>query len=273
MNDIQNSLFETMKAFSDNAKNSSDSALVKEGVITEVLDAGLGEYSLEFMENTFTVYANNQNITYSVGDNVYFTIPDGDFNKNKIILGLVNPSIDTFVDNTYESSRYYDVSDNLIDAHFGDSSGIIKMSSYEITNVVNQDITEFTSISFAKILKGYCNEDRTFSFGFTVKTDMEPAQRTGGNYGVSLNIPLVVNAAAGQGETEVVWKTYTLDVSNMLGTPYRYDAWSPQVVYFTLDEQYSISNDYVPTLSYFCYDFNQNPDKADIKDIWIKDKF
>ena len=73
MKDIQASLFETMKAFSDNAKNTSNAALIEEGTITEVLDAGLGEYSLEFMDNTFTVYASNQNITYSVGDNVYFT--------------------------------------------------------------------------------------------------------------------------------------------------------------------------------------------------------
>ena len=73
-------------------------------------------------------------------------------------------------------------------------------------------------------------------------------QQNSGNYGVKLNIPLIANAAAGQGETELVWKSYQLDVSNMLGNPYRYEAWSPQVVYFTIDSQYKIANDIKPTL-------------------------
>ena len=266
MNELQNSLFEAMKVFSDYTAANSDATITIQAAITSIVDAGTGEYSVEYLGNTFSVYANS-NVTYSVGDVVYVLVPDGDFSKNKVILSLVNPVAETFINDADVTKIYYEISDNLIDKDFG----IIKMSSYGTTDVKNKDITNFGTTNFAKILTEYLTKYRTFSLSFMAQTSMVIDQQNSGNYGISIDIPLKANAASGQGGKESIWKTITLDVGNIIGNPYRLTEWAPQHVYFTIDEQYEYDTTKVPRLSYFCYGFNQDSSKTNIKDIWLKD--
>ena len=88
MNEIQNSLFEAMKQFSDYASANSNSTLTVECDIQELVDEGRGLYRVGYLGNSFTVHTNNVNTTYSVGDKVYVLVPDGDFTKDKIIFGF-----------------------------------------------------------------------------------------------------------------------------------------------------------------------------------------
>ena len=266
MNELQNSLFEAMKVFSDYTAANSDATITIQAAITSIVDAGTGEYSVEYLGNTFSVYANS-NVTYSVGDIVYVLVPDGDFSKNKVILSLVNPIAETFINDADVTKIYYEISDNLINKNFG----IIKMSSYGITDVKNKDITNFGTTNFAKIITEYLTKYRTFSLSFMAQTSMVIDQQNSGNYGISIDIPLRANAASGQGSKESIWKTVTLDVGNIIGNPYRLTEWAPQHVYFTIDEQYEYDTTKVPRLSYFCYGFNQDSSKTNIKDIWLKD--
>ena len=266
MNELQNSLFEAMKVFSDYTAANSDATITIQAAITSIVDAGTGEYSVEYLGNTFSVYANS-NVTYSVGDVVYVLVPDGDFSKNKVILSLVNPVAETFINDADVTKIYYEISDNLIDKDFG----IIKMSSYGTTDVKNRDITNFGTTNFAKIITEYLTKYRTFSLSFMAQTSMVIDQQNSGNYGISIDIPLKANAASGQGNKESIWKTVTLDVGNIIGNPYRLTEWAPQHVYFTIDEQYEYDTTKVPRLSYFCYGFNQDSGKTNIKDIWLKD--
>lgn len=266
MNEIQNSLFEAMKVFAETAAANSESTITIQGAITEVSDAGKGEYLVEYLGNTFSAYANS-NVAYSVGDVVYVLVPDGDFSKNKVILSLVNPTSETFVNDADTTKIYYEISDNLIDKNFG----IIKMSSYGTTQVTNQNITNYTTINFAKIIKEYLEKYRTFSLSFMTQTSMVIDQQNSGNYGISIKIPLIENAASGNGETRQTSKVITLDTGNILGNPYRLTEWAPQSVYFSIDEQYQYDSSKVPTISYFCYGFNQDASKTNIKDIWLKD--
>ena len=266
MNELQNSLFEAMKVFSDYTAANSDATITIQAAITSIVDAGTGEYSVEYLGNTFSVYANS-NVTYSVGDVVYVLVPDGDFSKNKVILSLVNPIAETFINDADVTKIYYEISDNLIDKDFG----IIKMSSYGTIDVKNKDITNFGATNFAKIITEYLTKYRTFSLSFMAQTSMVIDQQNSGNYGISIDIPLRANAASGQGNKESIWKTVTLDVGNIIGNPYRLTEWAPQHVYFTIDEQYEYDTTKVPHLSYFCYGFNQDSSKTNIKDIWLKD--
>lgn len=264
MNSIQSSLFEAMNAFRNNAITNSKGTVTIEGTVSKVKDAGLGEYYVKYLENDFVAYAGS-NVTYSVGDNVYILVPEGDFTKNKIILGMTSPSAGVFVTDNSDTSTHFRISDNFV-TYLND---VIKMSSYETTRVNNINIYD---IANAYELNTYAEEGhRTYELNFLVKTSLVTEQQNGGNYGVILKVPVEIPAATGQGMTEVVWKSYTLDVGNMLGNPYRFEEWTPQSLYFTLDENYKISTDYVPTISYFCYDFQADSEKTNIKDIWIKD--
>lgn len=265
MNDIQNSLFEAMKVFSEAAVDNSDATITIEGTINGITDAGLGEYTAEYYGNTITVYSNT-GATYSVDDAVYITVPDGDFEKKKYILGLISPTIESSSDSTSADSIYYEVSDNLVNQDFG----TIKLSSYGTTYSAEMPITDLTSTYFAELFTGFLKDHNTLSFGFSAKTDLTAIQKSQGNYGITLKIPLLKSSTDGQSK-ETVWKAYTLDVGNMLGNPYGFNEWTPQTIYFSIDSQYTYDERYIPTIQYFCYDFPQNEENAKIIfDIWLK---
>ena len=257
----QQNLADVLKRFADHVKNTSDGALVVEATIVDIIDEGVGEYSVEYFGNTFSAYSNNRDASYSIGDNVYISVPERDFSKTKLIIGLSNPQNAVFTNNDNQVI-YNEVSDNLITNDFG----IIEFCSYETTRVENQPISGYSSTNFSKILNSY----KTFSFSCSVKTQLPVEQQNSGIYGLTLNIPLEINAAAGGGSKELVWKSFPLDTTNMMGNFYRFEEWTPQTVYFELDPQYTISAYYVPTISYYCYDFIQDASKT-TKDIFIKD--
>lgn len=266
MNDIQNSLFETMEAFRKAA--SATTTLTIEGRVSGEIDSGKREYEIEYQSNRFTAHAISE-VNYRVDDIVYVVIPNGDFSKNKIILGLVNSLDKVFVsDSDYNDSIIrQEVSDNLIDRDFG----VIELSSYKETKVENQNITNYPLVNFNKVFQEYFNKYKTYKLSFSAKTMLDIAQQSGGNYGVALKIPLIENSAAGGGRTGQIWKIINLDVSNMLGNPYNFEDWSPQSCYFTIGEQFVYDSTRVPILSYYCNSFNLDVSKEHIKDIYLKD--
>ena len=266
-NNIQNSFYEAMKVFTDYATAHSAATITIEAAITGIIDAGTGEYSVEYLGNTFTTYTTNSNVTYSVGDKVYVLIPDGDFTKTKVILGKTTPSAGQYVSDIDTQTSWYQISDNLIDERLID---VIELSSYKRTLSGDKDYMITQDSSFSTIMNNYIQDYGTFQFKFNVKTELTEDQQAGkGNYGITLYLPLV--SIGSGGEESHVWKTITLDVGSMSGNPYRFTAWAPQVVNFEIDKQYKFDEDEEPWLTCFCYDFPYDEDKQNIKDIFIKD--
>ena len=270
MNDnsnIQNSLFEAMKIFSESAAANSGATLTIDCAITSVNDEAAGVYSVEYLGSTFEVHANS-NATYSVGDSVYVLVPNGDFTKEKIILGLISASASAYTNNIENGKNYYEVSDNLVD----NSSETIKLSSYATIKPGDNktNITAHDATTFGALINGYLGDYRTFKLSLSAKTSLAVTQQSKGNYGISLSIPIKETAETGQGEQTEAWKTIYLETANFVGTPYRYLAWAPQEVYFTIDEQYEYDDTRLPYYSYFCYDFTQDSNKANTYDIQLK---
>ena len=265
--DIQNSLFEAMKIFSESATANSGATITIDGTITTVKDEAAGIYSVEYLGSIFEAHTNS-NITYSVGDNVYVLVPDGDFTKEKIILGLISASASAYTNNIENSKNYYEVSDNLIDNNLG----TIKLSSYVAVNPGDNkiNITIHDATTFGALINGYLDDYRTFKLSLSAKTSLAVAQQSKGNYGISLNIPIKETAETGQGAQIATWKTVYLETANFVGTPYRYIAWAPQEVYFTIDKQYEYDDTRLPYYSYFCYDFTQDANKTNVYDIQLK---
>ena len=267
MNDLQSSLFETMKQFSDYTKASSDAATTFQGTIKEVEDAGAGKYLVEYLGNNIKCYSPN-GVSYLVGDNVYVLVPNSDFTKDKIILGLIDPREKKNYVQESEDIIYYEISNNFID-----NSTIpeqIEMNSYETTKSANIPITTYTDVTPKLINDFLKNDHRIFAFSFLAKTNLPQEQRSSGNYGVTLSLPLKVKSADGGGVIKLEWKNFTLDVSNMKGDPYHLETWTPQTLYFTIDDQYEFALDEVPAISYFCSDFIQGEKEPTYKDIFIK---
>ena len=274
MNQLQSSLFDTMKQFSNHAKETSTAPVTIEGTIKEIKDAGTGLYIVEYLGNEIECSATN-GASYLVGDNVYILVPNGDFRKTKLILGLIDIKERQNYIKQEDNIIYYPISSNLATNTYIPNP--IELSSYggsqkSIHTLINNTSAERNI--FAKLINNFIKQKNTFAFGFSVKTILEKEQQMSGNYGITLKIPYTTKNPGGSAYPDITtYKYYTLDVSNMLGFPYGFNDWSPQTLYFTLDEQYEISTIELPSIEVFCYGFpNTDAQKAlDNKDILIKD--
>lgn len=254
MNEFQNSLLETMQMFSKNASINATNSPIIQGEIVSVIDAGLKTYMIKYQENEFPAMTTG-NIKYSIGEFVYVLVPNGDFSNDKIILGSTSPSASSLIQSG-DSLKYYDISENLFDK---------KKVVYEL----NSHKTEIYTIELdrmqSEVLEEYLKRYKTLAFGYQVVTELAETQ-VGGNYGMRVNIPVLDS----DGNSSV--KTFTLDIDQLLGTPYSMGEWSPQSIFFTLEDKYNIDTKRIITIDYFCSDFPQD-ENIDIKDIFFKDVF
>lgn len=283
MNELQTSLFEAMKAFADNAKQNSNATLTIEASIIDIIDEGKGEYKVNYLGQKFSAFTNNPNLVYSVGDDVFVLVPDGNFDKKKTILGLSSPqaTYSTVSDDEDNNITYYDLSDNLLDFTRLDDdhwyNGMLSLSSYEEIPVdygdgeilyinAKHDEDEFSAFNnptvFIDSLNNYLKYSRVLKLSFLVKTDLLLERQNSGRYGISIY---------GSKGDDTFTSIYSLNTDNMLGNPYRYTEWTPQTLYITVDDDFGIDKDTDSfCLSFFCYGFPLDNSHLPSKDIYIK---
>ena len=155
MSAISNSLLDAINKISESNVKASNATLTIECTITEVEDAGLQLYKVNYKDNTFD--ATSSSGSYNVGDIVYVLVPEGDFSKIKMIIGAVAPSSANLVEEEV-TDDYIDISENL----FGEI-GDINLCSYK-----SEDTLVFTSkqaAAFREKLLNYINDGhRDFVF-------------------------------------------------------------------------------------------------------------
>ena len=181
MNKFSESLLASMNAVSNSNIASQATTITIEAQITEVLDRGIGLYKVKYLENYFNVYSNNDN-TYNVDENVYVIVPNGDFSKEKFIIGTTAPSGNTFIPTSAED-EYIEISNDLL--HYDDS--IVKLNTYHSEekeiNILNNEISNE--------IYNYLNTFDTLSLSCNIKTNIPTEQQIRGNYGLKLILPII----------------------------------------------------------------------------------
>ena len=248
--ELQNSILDAMTLLADNAIANSDNDRTIECEIVKVLDEAEGIYTVKYTENKFTAHSTN-GVNYAVGNSVYVLIPEGDFSKNKVIIGLANAS--TAPKESQEQDIYSEISENLLIRVSPDIVGLCTYRS-ETKNV------SFNSNFLSAIIKNY----EHFVLKCDIKTNIEDlSQRINGNYGITISIP-VINPKTNTKETV----TQTIDIHNMTGNVYNFEDWSTQYLYFDMAGS-TYDNSRTPTISAFVTGFQQDSSRGDVVDICI----
>lgn len=220
MNDLQNSLLESMSILAKSASQSTPATLTVEAVIISVIDANTGLYLVEYLGNKFKAYADITS-KYSSGELVYVLIPNGDFSKNKVILRAVTPTVKNYSEQSLESKfEYNNIGDNLFDY-----SGVVVANSFqnEIVLVEQNDIN-FKLEQLQNSLNKYLKQPGIYlQLKFDIQTKL--IDRNYGNYGLILDIPT---------ENDGIIR-YVIDTRDMLGNPYNFINATPQSKVFFLD--------------------------------------
>ena len=259
---LRDSLFDTMKIFSEKAASSNGATITIEGQVKSIIDEAKGEYMIDYLGNAIPAHSKSSE-KYQVGDNIYVLVPDGDFAKEKIILGYVVPNLDSIIKTAESNIKYINISDNLINKSFS----TIELSSYEETESEDMFITTQSSEEYGRLIKALLEDSRLFSFGFRAKTALALEQQCAGNYGITLKIPVIEQKS--NNVTEETYKIVTLDTLKMLGNYYRFEEPSNQIVYFQLEDKYTYDSSRSILISYFCNNFHLDASKIDIKDIFL----
>lgn len=268
-NELTDALTSAISAIADSSVQSKDATLTIEAEIVEIIDEGLGIYKVKYLGNIFEAITTYTEVTYSIGDMVYVVIPNGNFDKNKIILSPVAPSVTSFAyASTGDNINYVSISDNL----FREINNIYLSTwkPHEPTQYGNYYFIDSTG--FQAMFDAALQDSRIFNFTCKIQTKIDKDRRGRGNYGLELHIPVVQNINGIDTPTEYVT---TLDVNNIIGDPYGLLEPTLQNIYFTFPDDMVYKEDYnhKPLIKTFVRDFpgedSGGPDDIIITDIQL----
>lgn len=246
MNDISQSFCDAIALFANSSLERYKGAITIEAEIVETQDAGKRIYTIKYMNSTYTASASDSFAYFQPGNKVYVLIPDGDFSKEKIILGLVNPEKHITAATSGQVLHHIEKSNNL----FIEDDYFAHLCSYKTELERNIPIV-FSKAQFAK----YFHKYKTYLFSFKIKTTLPKEQQVRGNYGLKLRL-FFKELDTASGEVTSVPKDFIFDINNLLGNPYDFAQFTNQNFYISLGENYDLDTE--PQLFAFVKDFIQD---------------
>lgn len=219
-NFLTNALLQTMDIVSTNVVESSTAkTLTLEAKIIDIIDEGRGIYKVKYLDNRLEAYSSNEAIKYKIDDIVYIIVPEGNFDKRITILS--SASVDTSKSVLVEGPLRIPIGDSLYGSLFDINLCSFREEEFSING--NKSF-------FAKTFSNYLKDNRNFSLSCYIETNIDANRRSGGNYGLRLTIPVVdVNGVSSSFNVD-------LDVNNILGDAYNFNAPALQNLYFTIPE-------------------------------------
>ena len=196
--------------------------------IEDSSNSSKGEYIVTDGTTSFKAFSN---VLYGSGDQVYVSVPKGDFTQDKIIIGKYIPEDTNAKFYTYKSpmESYVDITGNLIENDLG-----------EIGLVANGSQKQKIIWSWSNMeepLKGYELLGLTADFRSWLGS-----QIIQGNYGLRLDIidqkPQLQNGTYNQNVD--IYHHFFLDTTDMYGDPYNFETFYKQEIVFDISQIESI---------------------------------
>lgn len=271
MSSLQECLIEAMNTVSTSNIANQATTITIECEILDVIDLGVGLYSVKYLGNIFKVYSNNINYIYNKGDKVYVLVPNGNFGKEKFIIGSVYPSIINYVDPITNEKQYRIIEDNLFERVSDGASEIINLCTYH-SEEKNLYIEAQSDINIDKVgnkLANYLQEYDTIALNCSIKTDIFKDQQINGDYGIILYLPIKKILKDGTIDNNA-WKEISVNTDTLIGNPYNLQVWTQESVYAIFDpttETYDLERR--PRLKAYIKNFMQSEEEKPY-DIWIK---
>ena len=188
--------------------------------IYSIVDLDTGEYQVKYAGNVFSAFAQDTTKSFSVGDNVYVTVPEGDFDNKKMITGVIRSSSLSYSEINELNSQVVESSptfDNMYGYSDESEYGVIAGAPSEDPNskfIIFEARDDTPHNLFAQY--ALTNELIRIRASFLTRFHMEHTQ---GNYGLEIKFFT-------KGDPVV----FRLDVSSFLGNPYSYTVYSPQTI-------------------------------------------
>lgn len=190
-------------------------------------DSSSGQYLIKYQDSKFYAYSTRADVTYPANTLVYILVPNGDFSQNKTIIGSATKTASTYVTSIVDDSKYELIGGNI----FIDDSYVYNMSSYVADRYYKlYDYTDTeNSLLDLEWANTYIKNATYIKFGATIQTKLDAEQQYQGNYGLKLTLDFYDE------DKNIFSRTYTIDVNNMRGNPYRLVSATEQYKFFQVD--------------------------------------
>lgn len=226
MNKISEQLLEAMDILLDQKASTYKFDRTIQATIFSVMNLDTGEYRVRYDGNIFLAYSSDLEKTYKEEDEVYVTVPEGDFSNRKLIISLADGSLTynqlTSLQNTvFEASPPFDVLyNNIYDPaqEYGVVAGVDPEA--ELGHLyIYQGPDEYDPSGFHGLFQQYASQYEYIRIQASFLTQFH-SQHVKGNYGLEVVFYTVDGSTV----------TYTLDINQFLGDPYSFSVFAPQQI-------------------------------------------
>ena len=182
-----------------------------------------GEYVVTDGSSTFIAISESTDIKYMKGSSVYVTVPNGDFNQQKLISGRYIANNEEYA--TYQApfERYINITENLIEDDI--STGLL----------ANGETVEKLIWSWSKPqgqgLRGYSR----LGFNAKFKSWLASLEPIAGTYGVRIDIEGTEKTTTEESNIHKNYK-YFLTSNEFYGDPYNFDVFYKQEKVFDISK-------------------------------------
>lgn len=192
--------------------------------IVDDSEKNIGKYRVSNTDMTFDAYTSDT--SYKVNDNVYVSIPGGDWNEQKLIVSKKANDSETMVEYINPYDRFINITNNIIPTN--------SLTAGLVANDINKKqilLWSYNSNEDSTLKSGgevYAGYTRLALSGF-FQTLLKSFDVRFGDYGLNL---VIKTAAADRDETAV--KVCNLNCADMTGNPYNYQGFFPQAKIFDI---------------------------------------
>lgn len=233
MQSIENNICQAIDIIVDRAvaKAKYDKTIVAKVIFC--IDSSIGKYKVKYQDNIWDAYSSDFNVTYEQDTNVYVLIPEGDFRKDKVIIGAIRKEKKYF-DVIDKDSLYLEVGESCIELENG-ADNEYKLSSYQDDEIIlyqknGNEYENFLKVNEESLKYIRENKISTIKCKANFKTVLNEKQQYSGNYGIIFNLEF-------KNEDESsFFKDYIFEVKDMQGTPYLFFNGSQQYKIFNIDD-------------------------------------
>lgn len=192
--------------------------------IVDDSEKNIGKYRVSNTDMTFDAYTSDTN--YKIHDNVYVSIPGGDWNEQKLIVSKKANDSETMVEYINPYDRFINITNNIIPTN-NLTAGLVAndINKKQILLWSYNSNEDSTLKSGGEVYAGYTRLALSGSF----QTLLKSFDVRFGDYGLNL---VIKTAAADSNETAV--KVCNLSCADMTGNPYNYQGFFPQAKIFDI---------------------------------------
>lgn len=134
-NQTANNFIEAIQKMVDSSVQKAKYDKTITATIVKCEDEDTAKYRVRYKENYFSAYSQDTNVTYKNGASVFVQIPESDFSKTKLILGLAKDRDKKDTGNLVDD----------IEKHYFELPDVVHLSSYNCDELlINSSIAEIT---------------------------------------------------------------------------------------------------------------------------------